>query len=288
MNRVTIAILLAVALLLEVAPAFSQVDFSGVWINVRHEDNEPRDPLPGEYVGVPLNEAGRRRADAWSASVQTLPEWQCRPHPIYYTPRGVQVTLISKEIHPVTRQIVAFHIQASETVDTPIYLDGRPHPSELALHTWAGFSTGEWVGETLKIKTTHLKDSYLRRNGLNLSDEATLTQYWTRRGDILTWVQIHYDPIYLTEPFVRVSEYRYVPNRHLPADPCVVANEIKRDRGVVPHYLPGTNPILKEYSEKFEMPYEATRGGGETMYPEYKDKLRQMGGERIPTKRYEP
>lgn len=280
--------LLLLAMMFAAVPAFAQMDFSGVWTNIRHEDNEPRDPLPGEYVGVPLNEAGQRRADTWSASVWTLPEWQCRPHPIYYMPRGVQPVLIEKEIDPISRKVVAFHVQASESVDTPIYLDGRPHPPELALHTWAGFSTGEWIGDMLKVTTTHLKDSYLRRNGVNLSDEATLTQYLTRRGDVLTWVTIAYDPIYLSAPFIRVSEYRYQPRRHLPADPCVVANEVKRERGVVPHYLPGTNPTLREYSTRFEIPYEATKGGPETIYPEYKEKLRQLGGDRVPNKRFNP
>jgi hypothetical protein len=140
----------------------------------------------------------------------------------------------------------------------------------------------------LKITTTHLKDSYLLRNGVNLSDEATLTQYWMRRGDILTWVTIAYDSIYLSEPYIRVSEYRYQPRRHLAADPCVVANEVKRERGVVPHYLPGTNPTLTQYSTQFEIPYEATKGGAETLYPEYKEKLRQLGGDRVPSKRFSP
>ena len=270
------------------APAFAQIDFSGVWTNIRHEDNEPRDPLPGEYVGLPLSEEGQRRADTWSASVMTLPEWQCRPHPIYYMPRGIQPILISKEIDPLTRQTVALHLQGSESVDTPIYLDGRPHPSDLALHTWAGFSTAEWIGNMLKITTTHLKDSYLRRNGVNLSDEATLTQYWTRHDDILTWVQIHYDPVYLTEPYVRVSEYRLNPSGHLEMDPCIVANEIPRERGEVPHYLPGRNPFLAIFSEAFEIPFEATRGGAATMYPEYREELEALGGVRIPSKAFDP
>ena len=35
-----------------------------------------------------------------------------------------------------------------------IYMDGRPHPSEYAPHTWQGFSTGEWEGDMLKVTTT--------------------------------------------------------------------------------------------------------------------------------------
>jgi hypothetical protein len=266
----------------------AQVDFSGVWANIRHEDNEPRDPLPGEYVGLPLSEAARQRADTWSASSMTLPEWQCRPHPIFYMPRGIQPLMIDKVINPVTRELVALQLQGSESVITPIFLDGRPHPSDLALHTWAGFSTGEWIGNTLKITTTHLKDSYLRRNGVHLSDETTMTQYWMRRGDILTWVQIHYDPINLTEPYIRVSEYRYQRDGHLDADECIVADEIPRERGEVPHYFPGENDALRIYSEQFEIPYEATRGDAQTMYPEYREALRELGGVRIPSQEFQP
>jgi hypothetical protein len=62
-------------------------------------------------------------------------------------------------------------------------MDGRPRPSEFAAHTSGGFSTAEFVGDMLKIATTHLKEDYYRRNGVPSSDLATLTQYWIRRGD---------------------------------------------------------------------------------------------------------
>ena len=29
-----------------------------------------------------------------------------------------------------------------------IWMDGRPHPPEYAPHTFMGFSTGEWNGDT--------------------------------------------------------------------------------------------------------------------------------------------
>jgi hypothetical protein len=46
--------------------------------------------------------------------------------------------------------------------------------------------------------THHLKEEYLRRNGVQHSDLITITSYWIRRGDILTWLNIVYDPVYLT------------------------------------------------------------------------------------------
>jgi hypothetical protein len=44
----------------------------------------------------------------------------------------------------------------------------------------------------------------------------------------------------------------------------------------VPNYLPGENPFLHEFSVRWGLPYEPTRGGAETMYPEYQQKLKKM------------
>ena len=116
----------------------------------------------GEFFSLPINDAARARGESWDASYQTLPEWQCRPHGAGYIPRGPSELRITREEDPVTRRIVAYHTEWLRSVDTPIYLDGRPHPSENAAHSWAGFSTGEWAGNTLRITTTHLKEEYAR------------------------------------------------------------------------------------------------------------------------------
>jgi len=287
-GRLTSSLLLLLVIGPFAVPAFAQADFAGVWSSINNEDKEPRDPLPGEYGGIPLNEAGKMRASTWSAAIWQLPEWQCRPHPINYWARSPHPILIQSEINPYTREIAAYRVQMGESIETVVYMDGRPHPAENALHTWNGFSTGEWIGDTLKFTTTHLKESYLRRNGVEFSDEATITQYWMRRGDILTWVQITKDPVYLTEPFVRISEFRYNPRGFLETDQCVTVQETDYKRGEVPRFFPGENPTLNIYSEQFESPLEANMGGAETMYPEYRERLRAAGGIRVPTKRFNP
>jgi len=40
--------------------------------------------------------------------------------------------------------------------------------------------------------------------------------------------------------------------------------------------LPGTNPYLEEFGRRYGVPIEATRGGAETMYPEYQQKVQKM------------
>ncbi len=58
------------------------VDFTGEWAPRFHEDEPERVPGPelGDYLGIPINDAARMRANTWEASIQTLTEWQCRPH----------------------------------------------------------------------------------------------------------------------------------------------------------------------------------------------------------------
>ena len=86
------------------------------------------------------------------------------------------------------------------------------------------------------------------------SDEATLTQYWIRRGDILTWVTIAYDPLYLAEPMIRSSEYRFSPNQQIPPYPCTPVEEVDRAQGVVPHYLPGTQSVSEGVRREIQPP----------------------------------
>jgi cyclase len=268
---------LVVALLIG-SPAWAQVDFSGEWAPRFWEDQPERVPGPelGEFAGIPISDAARLRAEAWDASIQTLPEWQCRPHSADYIWRGPSPLRISKEVDPVSREIVAFHAEWLRSVDRAIYLDGRPHPPEGALHTWAGFSTARWNGDVLTVTVTHLKEGYLRRNGLPRSDQATLTEHWIRNGDFLTVVAIVNDPVYLTEPFIRTTDYELNVNQQVVPYPCGVVQEIDRAAGQVPHFAPGENPYMTEHAVKQRLPLLATRGGAETMYPDFMLRMRTM------------
>jgi cyclase len=51
--------------------------------------------------------------------------------------------------------------------------------------------------------------------------------------------------------------------------------ELARPRNEVPHFLPGQNSSLTGYADRYGIPHEAARGGAETTYPEYMEKLRR-------------
>ena len=47
------------------------------------------------------------------------------------------------------------------------------------------------------------------------------------------------------------------------------------ESGTVPHYLPGKNPFIDEMTRIYNIPREAAMGGAETMYPEFRDKIKE-------------
>lgn len=283
-GRLIVLLSLVAALLIPGVTSAQRVDFTGEYAQLFHEDQPERGPGPevGDYLGLPINEHARQRALAWDASLLTLPEWQCRSHGADYIVRGPQSVRIWKEIAPVTRDLISWNAEWSRASETyrEIFMDGRPHPPEWAPHTWRGFSTGRWEGNMLVITTTHLKESYVRRNGIPRSDWATLAEYVMRRGDVLTWVTIINDPVYLTEPMIRTTEYRLATNLTPPPFPCDAVIEIPRPKGAVPHVLPGTADPTVDFAAKYGLPVEAARGGAETMYPEYRERIRRWSASR--------
>ena len=82
--------------------------------------------------------------------------------------------------------------------------------------------------------------------------------------------------MYLTEPFIRTTDWVADPRQLIAPYPCESVMEVVRPAGVVPHHLPGTNTFLASFRRSIGVPPEAARGGAETMYPEYKLKLKQM------------
>ena len=270
----------AAALVLGLCVSFgakAQLNLIGYWDPIFHEDIEERIPGPsiGDYLGLPISDAARWRAESWDASLLSLPEHQCKPHPSTYGFRGVGTLRMWEERDPASQELVKIHTHIQwQAQHREIWMDGRAHPPEYAQHTWQGFSTGRFEGDVLVVSTTHLKAGWMRRNGLPLSDRATMTDRFYRHGDVLTHVSIVEDPVYLTEPLVKTNGFLLSQNGTMTPYPCETVIEIVRPPGYVPHYMPGKNPFLTEFATQHHLPVEATRGGAETALPEFAEKLK--------------
>jgi hypothetical protein len=119
------------------------------------------------------------------------------------------------------------------------------------------------------VRTTHLKAGWMRRNGLALSDRATMEERFIRHGDLLTHVFMISDPVYLTEPLVKTNGFRLQLNAVVDPYPCESVDEVIRAKGVIPSHLPATNQASDEFAAKHHLSIEGVRGGAETALPEF-------------------
>jgi hypothetical protein len=309
MRRIIIGALALAVILFSARPAAAQIDFDivGFWNQPAQgsvgglaaifgfvEDASERadGPTLVDYLGLPLNEEARARALAYDGALLGVPEHACMRHPSTYSFWGPAQLRIASQLDSGLN-VVSYTVGGTfRRADRTIWMDGRPHPSQYAPHTWAGFTTGKWEGSTLVTTTTHLKWGWIRRNGVPASDQARVVTYYTRNENVLTITWIVYDPIYLTEPYVKSSDFIAAPRGVdtaafgvAAADTsdnvffqCFAREEIARpDLHYVPHYLPGQNPFVGEHAKKLGIPVEATLGGAETALPEYRDRLRSPG-----------
>jgi hypothetical protein len=254
--------------------AAAQFEFTGSWAPIGTEDVQ-NDSLPVDYLGLALTEEGRTRALSYDESQKSMLEHQCQGWGASYAVLGPFGLRVSTQTDPANQRVVSYTIGAWEDWNgMTIWMDGRPHPSKYALHTQEGFTTGRWDGGALAAHTTHLKAGFIRKTGVPLTDEATLDWRFYRHGDVLTVVLIARDPVYLLEPEIVSKSFR-LSQRPLAYDtPCVPGFEGREPGDDVPHFAPDKNPFFDEFMKFYSLPREAVLGYRETLYPEYRKKIK--------------
>lgn len=271
-------VLALAAVLSLIAPraAMAQFEITGSWAALATEELSNFSTAV-DYMALPLSDEGRTRALSYSESQLSMIERQCQGWPPWHLINRPSGLKIWSDFEPARGTVVSYTIGAwSDRVPTVIWMDGRPHPSTIAEHTRGGFTTGRWEADTLVAVTTHLKAGAIRRNGAPSSDRAVMTSRFFRHGNILTMLVIVDDPIYLAEPLVLTKSFE-VTTRPLESvgPPCLTAFEGRRPSDPVPHYIPEKNPFVGELTKQYGLPREVVLGFPETLYPEYRQTLRQ-------------
>ena len=239
------------------------------------------DTVPVDYVALPLNDEARARALSYSESQLGMVERQCEGWSASYLLTGPFGMKIWSEFDPIKGSIVSYTIGAWEDkLPLVIWMDGRLHPSKYAERTRGGFTTGRWEGNTLVTVTTHMKEGFIRKNGPPSSDLATMTLRFYRHRDVLMLLGIIEDPVYLAEPVVWSRNFELSPTQLAPVPaPCITTFEGTAGTEV-PHYLWGKKPqaFMDELTRKYGIPREAVLGFPETLYPEYRQKMKTATG----------
>jgi hypothetical protein len=266
--------------------AFAQAELVGSWA-ARNTEDISRDSYPVDYVGLPLNDEARTRALSYNESQLAMIERQCEGWPAFYFVQGPFGLKIWSDTEPVKGTTIAYTIGAWEDrAPMTIWMDGRPRPSAYAEHTRGGFTTGQWEGDTLVTYTTHMKAGFIRKNGAPSSDRATMTSRFFRHGDIMTVLVVIEDPIYLAEPEIVTKSFQLSAAPISPiGPPCVSGFEGRPAGESVPHFVPEQNPFVSELTNLFHIPKDAVLGNPDTLYPEYRKRIKSTYVRPEPCKR---
>jgi hypothetical protein len=265
----------------------AQVALTGGWRLWNQQDNKIRapGPDPDSFYGLPINDAAREAALAYTAENISEVDRQCAPWPVHY----ITLMPFNLEIWPTKKldgTVIAWNIGGSvDRNPITIWMDGRPHPGAQAETTPSGFTTGVWRGDTLVTVTTHIQDGYVFRNGVPNSNREVFTMLITRRENWLTITGIVHDPVYLTAPYVTSAVFSLdatiVNNANTTGAICTPEEEVETTAGKnVPSYLTPPEAMLDFATARHGIPREAAMGGERTLYPEYAKAIR--GNYKVP------
>lgn len=260
----------------------AQVDLSGNWLQESDQSSYGPGPFADDFSGIPINQ-GRAGALSYSAEERDEIYRQCQPwSPAYIIlgPFGGRIAAV----HDQLGRVVAWYIggQPYDRRPTTVWMDGRQPPPPLALHTDAGFTSGEWQGETLVTNTTLIKDGYLERNGVRSSNQLTVEMFFTRHGDELMLSGVVRDPIYLEAPWVLSTTLRLntAGDGREPLAYCMPAEtdppyaDGRRAATELPDQIAVQRPYMKHL---YNIPVDAAMGGAQTMYPEFRKAILSEG-----------
>jgi hypothetical protein len=202
----------------KVAAAF---DVTGYWVSIVTEDWRWRMfPTKADYGGIPLNQEGRRIADAWDAAKDEAAGEQCKA---YGAP---SIMRLPGRLHITWQDDQTLKIEADAGRQTRLFhFASAPPGGDLQ-----GSSRAEWEfngpglgfaiagggargGGSLKVGTSNLRPGYLRRNGVPYSANAKLTEYFDlvkeSNGDTyLVLTSTVEDPTYLSQPWITAVHFK--------------------------------------------------------------------------------
>lgn len=203
-------------------------DVTGYWVSLVTEDWRYRmvTPAKGDYDGVPVNQVGRKIADAWDPAKDEASGEQCKSY------GAAAITRVPGRLHITWQDDKTLKVEADAGTQTRLFhFDGKPpqtqaKPNELP---WQGYSAAIWEhqsgggfgppgpGGSLKVVTTHMHSGYLRKNGIPYSADAVVTEYFDAikepdGEEYLIVKTIVDDPQYLAQQFLTSTHFKKEPD----------------------------------------------------------------------------
>ena len=202
------------------------IDLTGYWVSVVTEDWRYRmiTAPKGDHPGIPLNGEGNRVANAWDPAKDEAAGEPCKAY------GAVGVMRAPGRLHVTWESDDSLKVETEAGTQSRLFLFGAA-PAVSGAASWQGTSVAQWEsagargrgrggpprGGSLKVVTTHMRPGYLLKNGVPYGDNAVLTEYFSRtlepNGD--SWLIVTHiveDPQYLTQPLIRSTHFKKVPD----------------------------------------------------------------------------
>jgi len=207
----------------QTAQATAAFDITGYWTAVITQDWRLRMVMPprGDYMGFPMTAEAKKVADAWDPAKDEAAGEQCKG----YGAAGLM--RLPTRLHVTWQDGNTLRMDADFGTQTRVFHFGE-WKSPGGPPTWQGDSVATWAprrplaapsspkARGLKVVTTNMRPSYLRRNGVPYSAQATLTEYFDvfsePDGDMMIVTTIVEDPVYLYNPLIVASHFKKEPN----------------------------------------------------------------------------
>jgi hypothetical protein len=144
---------------------------------------------PGNHGGLQVTEAARAKAATYDIETQRNVGTTCQPPSIIYSMQGP----FPMEIFQGT-ELIVIKMEYYDVVRI-IFMNQSGHPADWP-HSVTGHSIGRWEGDTLVVETTYIQAATMLNNGLDHSDEITLTERFrpSADGKTLLILQEYEDP----------------------------------------------------------------------------------------------
>jgi hypothetical protein len=207
------------------------VDLTGNWVSIVTEDWQwrMRTPKKGDYASVPLNPEGRRVADMWEPAQDGM----CQAYGVgglMRVPGRLRIswqddnTLKIESDQGVQTRLLRFAVPAATA--TPVSAAGARSLQGTSVAEWqraggafdaflerGGGAAPQQRFGSLKVTTTNHSGGWLRKNGVPYSQNAVITEYFTRfsnpdAGDWFVVTTVVEDPQYLAQPFITSSNFK--------------------------------------------------------------------------------
>jgi hypothetical protein len=209
--------------------AAAPIDLTGYWVSLVTDDWRWRmvTPPKGDVLYLPVNDEGKRVADAWDPAKDEAAGEACRA----YGAGGIMH--LPGRLHITWEKDAALKLETDTGQQTRLFAFGGAPSQPTGEATWQGSSAATWElpaggrgrgrvaaganpsrpGTSLRVETTHMRPGYYRRNGVPYGASARMTEWFTTVSEpdgntYLIVTKILEDPQYMNGPWVRTVQFK--------------------------------------------------------------------------------